>query len=183
MAYTTHGHHIPGTSKNEVESYAKCGGDGICTTCSAEIANHTGGWKDVLHSSLAGLDKPVAGKPVTIFDTDHLQPYVETAKVVSEAHYRRLSGRDVGDPVDYFELAKQNVRRYIEDTNDSGHDLPKFGLYVPFFTYTLGNWKATLAVDTDDVLPGAYFEVTHKSATGETFVVHYIRHRSITYTD
>jgi hypothetical protein len=165
MAHTTHGHHIPGTPRDEPEEYAKCGGDGICTTCTSEIAGVQG-----LPMSLKSL---LSGAP-----KDHLAPYVE----VTERGYRVSSGREVGDPVDYIAEARRHVRKFIEDHNTSGHDLPKFGLYVPLFAYVLGGWKATVSTDTDDVLPEAYFEVTHRP-NGETYVVQYNKFASVTYFD
>jgi hypothetical protein len=45
MAYTTHGHHINGTSKeNEPENKARCGGPNMCAKCSREsMSKHTTG--------------------------------------------------------------------------------------------------------------------------------------------
>lgn len=37
MAYTTHGHHIMGTTKNgHPDRVARCGGPGLCPSCSSE---------------------------------------------------------------------------------------------------------------------------------------------------
>lgn len=38
--YTTHGHHIPGTTKDEnfPEQVARCGGPSLCSQCSREAA-------------------------------------------------------------------------------------------------------------------------------------------------
>lgn len=38
MAYTTHGHYVPGTNLDDrqPESVARCGGPAICTKCSVE---------------------------------------------------------------------------------------------------------------------------------------------------
>lgn len=42
MAYTKHGHHIPGTSKNNPPSTrARCGGPGMCAECSRQASIHT----------------------------------------------------------------------------------------------------------------------------------------------
>lgn len=42
MAYTTHGHHIRGTSKdNPPSARAKCGGPGLCQECSRQAAAFT----------------------------------------------------------------------------------------------------------------------------------------------
>lgn len=43
MAYTSHGHHIPGTIKGEgtLGSKARCGGPGLCPRCSSEVASRT----------------------------------------------------------------------------------------------------------------------------------------------
>jgi hypothetical protein len=41
MAYTSHGHHIPGTTiDDEIEKLvkARCGGPGLCVICSREVA-------------------------------------------------------------------------------------------------------------------------------------------------
>lgn len=158
--YTTHGHHIPGTDTvNPPKERARCSGAGGCPVCSSEIARAAG-----VHTTFgAALYGAQPG--------------------VTERSYRERDDREIGNPVNHFELAKDAVRRYIEEHNVSGHDLPKFGLYVPLFAYVLGSWKATVSTDTDDVLPGAYFEVTHKAATGETYVKHYEAVRSVTYTD
>lgn len=42
MAYTTHGHHIPGTTKEgRPDKVARCGGPGLCKTCSMEATIET----------------------------------------------------------------------------------------------------------------------------------------------
>lgn len=40
MAYTLHGHHIPGTSyENPPADRARCNGPGLCPVCSADVSN------------------------------------------------------------------------------------------------------------------------------------------------
>lgn len=137
--------------------------------------------KDILANT--NIDAPVEGEPKHIFDTAFLAPYTKAAvEPVTERHYRENQNREVGDPVDYISEARRHVRKFIENHNTSGHDLPKFGLYVPLFAYVLGGWKATVSTDTDDVLPEAYFEVTHRP-NGETYVVQYNKFASVTYFD
>lgn len=57
---TSHGHHIPGTPENNVVPIAKarCGGVGLCNTCSREagIARHPAGKK---RGSIADIQTPV----------------------------------------------------------------------------------------------------------------------------
>lgn len=51
MAYTSHGHHIPGTVDNHQrpETIARCGGPGLCKVCSKQAGMYTHPSNTTLH--------------------------------------------------------------------------------------------------------------------------------------
>ncbi len=65
MAYTTHGHHIPGTIlEDPPESVYRCGGPGLCDVCSKQVAKHINKeteaeTKTVTIASIADPDAPM----------------------------------------------------------------------------------------------------------------------------
>ena len=65
MAYTTHGHHVPGTPVDEGSppSVYRCGGPGLCDICSKQVAKYFQKGEtspgNVTISSIADPDAPV----------------------------------------------------------------------------------------------------------------------------
>lgn len=45
-------------------------------------------------------------------------------------------------------------------------------IYVVWYAYTLGNWKALISTNVKDNL---YYEVTHNAAKNETYVDRYVK--------
>lgn len=52
-------------------------------------------------------------------------------------------------------------------------------VYVVWFCYILGNWKALLSTTVTD---GMYYEVTHNVAKEETYLDAYKKWENVTYT-
>lgn len=123
MAYTSHGHHIPGTIKGEGTpgERARCGGVGNCTRCTGEAKSAV------------------------------------------------INSRMVGEKGDYQGQFKNLVRDYVVGnwTFNRSHDpLPKFDVYVVWFSKTLQNAKAMLATTLPD---NRYFEVTYNGDEEVTY--------------
>lgn len=74
------------------------------------------------------------------------------------------------DPNRFFEHAKQFVvgAHAVETAETGEHELTVDDLYIVWWGYILGNWKALIstAVPGD----GLYFEVTHNATKHETYV-------------
>lgn len=71
----------------------------------------------------------------------------------------------VSDPQAY---AKALVRKYALDHLDKSDPAVNFGVYVVWFCYILGGWKALLSTTLSD---GMYYEVTHNPlGGGETYL-------------
>lgn len=68
------------------------------------------------------------------------------------------------------ELAKQHVRDYIEARFEKTDPPVEFDVYVVWFTYVLGNWKALVSTTLPD---GMYYEVTHNDTKNETYLDSY----------
>ncbi len=123
MAYTGHGHHIPGTSKGEGmiqadRSVARCGGLLMCPRCKQD----------------------------------------------AEAYLTSVTG--TGE--NFQTKAKELVKRYIDARNLAGDK--DYELYVPWFSKTLQNWKATVGTTLPD---GFYFEVTYNGDKREAYLDFY----------
>lgn len=120
MAYTRHGHHIPGTLKGEGVTKApapkRCGGVRTCLDC----------------------------------------------QVDAEAYMTSVTGS--GE--DFQVKAKELVKQYTDARNLAGER--PYGLYVPWFSKTLQNWKAMVATDLPD--DGLYFEMTYNGDKRETYL-------------
>ena len=75
--------------------------------------------------------------------------------------------------VDHIQTAKELVVKAYDE--NARHDMPRLWLsdvYVVWFSYTLGNWKALLST----VLPdGAYYEVIYDREKKITYVDTYIK--------
>ena len=67
----------------------------------------------------------------------------------------------------YQSRAIHLVHSYIQDQLEKTDPTPEFNVYVVWFAYTLGNWKALLSTTLPD---GMYYEVTHNATKKETYV-------------
>lgn len=119
MAYTGHGHHIPGTNKGEgvtkVKSVTSCGGVNVCPRCRTEVEDYTATMLGT------GFDHPGMAKDIV---------------------YQYVGAQYVGRTVN-------------------------FEVYVVWFAYILGGWKALLSTTLDD---GMYYEVTRNAQKRETYL-------------
>jgi hypothetical protein len=124
MAYTKHGHHIPGTLKGEGVTKApapkRCGGMTLCAECKQDAENYM--------TSIVGTGE------------------------------------------DFQAKAKELVKQYIDARNLA--DGKDYELYVPWFSKTLQNWKATVGTTLPD---GFYFEVTYNGDKREAYLDFYVK--------
>lgn len=77
------------------------------------------------------------------------------------------------------ELVYEHVKRRLEPTDQH----VTFGIdevYVVFFTYVLGSWKAFLSTTLPD---GMYYEVIHNSMKKETYICSYKQWEHMTVPD
>lgn len=85
-----------------------------------------------------------------------------------------------GDPQ---RRAKALVYGYVADQLEKTDTHVTFDLedvYVVWFAYTLGNWKALLSTTLPD---GMYYEVTHNDTKGETYLDAYKKFRNVRIED
>lgn len=80
-------------------------------------------------------------------------------------------------PTDRIDIAKQRV---VDTFNKNKEVTDQFFLttldvYVVWFSFTLGNWKALLSTT---VVDGKYYEVTYNAAKDETYVDTYVKLRN-----
>lgn len=115
MTYTRHGHHIPGTDRNDEQGQvpkARCGGVAICTDCQKDAAQHI------------GPDIPEIIPEQSFEDTSeydqHPDRFLEAAKL--------------------FVIGAYNNRIDEEESQLSVSDL-----YIVWFSKTLSNWKALIS--------------------------------------
>lgn len=82
---------------------------------------------------------------------------------------------DYGDRTDYPLLARITLRDAINKaTPDNQVTLNQ--IYVVWFTYILGGWKALMSTTRPD---GLYYEVTHNASNRETYVDTYSKTSNI----
>lgn len=77
------------------------------------------------------------------------------------------------------EEALKLVRDYVESHLDKTDEVPAFDVYVVWFAFTLGNWKALISTS---LLDGKYYEVTHSTHRGETYLDCYVKLDNVAYT-
>lgn len=70
------------------------------------------------------------------------------------------------DPEDHAELAKDLVRRYIEEDGIAPEDA-YFDVFLTWFSYTLRSWKAIATTTLGD---GIIYEITHSADRNETYL-------------
>lgn len=75
--------------------------------------------------------------------------------------------------------AKELVKQYIDGRNLA--DGRTYELYVPWFSKTLQNWKATVATNLPD--DGMYFEVTYNGVKRETYIDYYQKQDNLRVPD
>ena len=65
----------------------------------------------------------------------------------------------------YPEVARHHVHLFIHDT--MGDTISKDEIYVVWFCYILGGWKALVSTERND---GLYYEVTFNKEKNETYI-------------
>lgn len=153
MAFTSHGHHIAHTLyevREEPIAVARCGGPNLCTVCHNEEVS----W--------------------------HITNVEEKISMADNLKGIPFSSDDEG--ADFPKRAKELVQHQI---NVSGIGTPRGDaiveisiqeIYVVWFAYTLGNWKAILSTSRPD---GRIWEVTHKKERDVTFVDSYLKTHNV----
>lgn len=68
---------------------------------------------------------------------------------------------------DYQEKAKKIVRDWVEARLDKSDPEQAFEVFVVWYNFQLGGWKAMLSTTLPD---GMYYEVTHNRVLGETYL-------------
>jgi hypothetical protein len=82
---------------------------------------------------------------------------------------RPQTATDMRDPIMQARLiVLDRVNGYLPEADFK--DLED--IYVVWFSYTLGNWKALVSTTNDD---NRYYEVTHNKALKETYVDVYVK--------
>lgn len=79
--------------------------------------------------------------------------------------------------------AKEYVYAYIKERlekTDTHVTFEPDDIYLVWFTYTLGNWKALVSTTLPD---GMYYEVTHSKEKGETYLDAYKKFDNVCYQD
>lgn len=71
-----------------------------------------------------------------------------------------------------IDYAKRVVTKYIRDHLDPSDPAATFEVYVVWYCYILGGWKALVSSTLPD---GMYYEVTFNTANGELYLDAYKR--------
>lgn len=80
----------------------------------------------------------------------------------------------------YQGYAKNLVRSYAESHLDKSDDIPGFDVYVVWFCYILGGWKALVSTS---LLDGMYYEVTYNRNKRETYLDVYKKFDNVVFRD
>lgn len=121
MAYTSHGHHIPGTAFGvPPDLRASCGGNRICLVCATEAFQSMAEQKNRVES---GYIPPKQNEP-----TDYASKAKDYVKRTVDAYYRDLTGGGI----------------------HPDEELPAYDIYVIWFAKTLQNWKAIVSTTLED---------------------------------
>lgn len=65
-------------------------------------------------------------------------------------------------------------------TQEEKKDPATYGVYVVWFCYILGGWKALLGTNVED---GKYYELTHNKDKKETYIDTYIKDSNVAVAD
>lgn len=156
MAYTRHGHHIPGTSEeNPPGARARCGAFIGCDSCKGEILGHQIPTK--ISFDLSDNEKKVLGIPV-------------------EDKRQKI---DRGFDLKKEEIALTLVKGYILNRLEKTDQIPHFTLYIVLSSYVLGSWKMLVSTSLPD---GMYYEVTYNNVADETYIDAYKKFENVCLT-
>lgn len=155
MAYTRHGHHIPGTKKQfeGPSSVARCGGPRLCPVCKKDVDKYLEDFMESPEMTVNPFESQIINEP-----TDY--PYM--AKMV------------------VAQYVAEQIRSGRHSIKLAGGDLPGYEIYVVWFCKVLGNWKALLSTTLPD---GMYYEVTYNGNEREAYVDAYSKTDNIVIKD
>lgn len=120
MAYTSHGHHIPGTdTENPPSNRARCGGPQLCSACGREA----------FVFSLSNNEKKVLGIKM---DNKKSLPLERSFDLEKE------------------KTALGLVKAYILEHLDKSEEIPDFKVYIVMSGYVLGDWKMEISSSLPD---------------------------------
>ena len=122
MAYTGHGHQIPGTTVDERKplSVARCGGPAMCVRCRSEAS---------------------------FFAVTELFRTARTAREEKAVYAPPL----MNDPQNYQSRAMKIVRDHIDHKNKTNGSEPQpYEVYIRSFEKVLQNWRALVCTDQPD---------------------------------
>lgn len=155
MAYTRHGHHIPGTTALSVverpQNVARCGGTTVCHQCMSDATRYLNAESNRLEQQMASEQSP------------------------------GVVPQNTSD--NYDAKAMQLVRDVLDKTlidHNPGDELPAYSLYVVWRVKVLQHWKALVATDMPD---GRYFEVTYDGDKKQAYVDWYHKYKNIVVPD
>lgn len=75
--------------------------------------------------------------------------------------------KDHNEPTDYPAAAREIVDDWVQKRMLETGSATQYDLYVVWFCYILGGWKALVSTTMSD---GLYFEVTHNYTKSETYL-------------
>lgn len=81
-------------------------------------------------------------------------------------------------PVNYPERARAVLRNHLELNTEN--PLPLSDIYVVWFNFTLGSWKALLSTTAED---NKYYEVTHNASKNQTYIDTYVKESNTVFGD
>lgn len=72
------------------------------------------------------------------------------------------------------------VQSYVHEQLEKTDPVPEFTVYVVWFCYILGGWKALVSTSLPD---GMYYEVTHSAVLRETYLDVYKKFHNVKLID
>lgn len=72
------------------------------------------------------------------------------------------------------------VDAYIKSKLEKTDPVPDFEIYIVWFSFILGGWKALVSTSLPD---GMYYEVTHSAVKRETYLDAYKKFDNIKFTN
>lgn len=81
------------------------------------------------------------------------------------------------ESVNYPERARGVIKNHLEL---EGRPLDQKDIFVVWFCYILGGWKALLSTIVED---NRYYEVTHNVAKNQTYVDTYVKESNVMFGD
>lgn len=176
MSWTRHGHHIEGSDYNN-EAYrpavARCGGPSLCDGCKADVIAFHQANPEILRCRCGKL------KTEESPGCEWHDAHSETSHVPEGIPF---SSSDELIPDQYFDKIKRLVVEvYNEKINDDRENpLTVEEVYIPWFSKTLKNWKATASTSRAD---GRYYEVTYDGVNHCAYVDVYVKALNVVKPD